>query len=173
MKSEPKIIFNEYLNGVNFKEALGAKGLCEQTKINERFYVGDQWYGAKCGNDRPLVRYNVIKRIGDYKISQIVSAPVAVKFSANGVATDLHTKNNINLKKAELSQNKISEFTGDIEAEEINLIMSVLSDYRVSTAHRVGLDCLLATALKKAFISGTGIIYTYWDKGVNIGRYKL
>ena len=167
MKSEPKIIFNEYLNGVNFKEALGAKGLCEQTKINERFYVGDQWYGAKCGNDRPLVRYNVIKRIGDYKMSQIVSAPVTVKFSANGVATDLHTKSNINLKKAELSQNKISEFTGDIEAEEINLIMSVLSDYRASTAHRVGLDSLLATALKKAFISGTGIIYTYWDKGVN------
>ncbi len=167
MKSEPKIIYNEYLKGVNFKESLGAKGLYEQTRINERFYVGDQWYGAKCGNDRPLVRYNVIKRIGDYKMSQIVSAPVSVKFSANGISEDVQTKNSINLKKAELSKNKNTVFKDAVNADEINLIMSVLSDYRVSAAHRIGLDCLLVTALKKAFISGTGIVYTYWDKDAN------
>ncbi len=167
MKSEPKIIFNEYLKGVNFKESLGAKGLYEQTRINERFYVGDQWYGAKCGNDRPLVRYNIIKRIGDYKMSQIVSAPVSVKYSANGIAANMQTKNHINLKKTQLSQNKNEGFTGKLDSDEINLIMSVMDDYRASTAHRIGLDSLLVTALKKAFISGTGMIYTYWDKGVN------
>ena len=78
MNLEPKLIYKEYLSGVDFKAALGTKGLYEQSKINERFYVGDQWYGANCGNDRPLVRYNVIKRIGDYKISQIISSPVSL-----------------------------------------------------------------------------------------------
>lgn len=166
MKSEPKIIFNEYLKGVNFKESLGDKGLYEQNKINERFYVGDQWYGAKCGNDRPLVRYNVIKRIGDYKMSQIISTPVTVKYSANGVAQDMAGADNVRLKRTELSKGKTG-FKGNVTSDEINLIMSVLSDYHTLTANRIGLESLLASALKKAFISGTGIIYTYWDKWAN------
>ncbi|MBQ8202699.1 MAG: hypothetical protein IJZ75_00260 [Clostridia bacterium] len=166
MKSDPKTIFKEYLKGASFKETLGNKGLFEQTKINERFYVGDQWYGAKCGNDRPLVRYNVIKRIGDYKMSQIICAPISLKYSALGVASDAQSKNSVKLKKAELSKNKDISFSGGIGPDEINLIMSVMGDYRVSTANRIGLDSLMATALKKAFISGTGIIYTYWDNGV-------
>ena len=66
---EPELVFGEYESGRNFKAGLGRRGLYEQGKINERFYVGDQWHGAQCGNDRPLVRHNVIKRIGDYKMA--------------------------------------------------------------------------------------------------------
>ena len=62
MKLNPKEIFAEYEKGVQHKASLGKHGLFEQNKINERFFIGDQWYGAKCGNDRPLVRYNIIKR---------------------------------------------------------------------------------------------------------------
>jgi len=78
----PKQIFKQFEAGVSYKGDMGEKGLYEQSKRNERFYVGDQWHGAKCGSDRPLVRHNVIKRIGDYKQSFIVSAPVSVSFSA-------------------------------------------------------------------------------------------
>ena len=52
---EPEQIFEEYETGRTFKSGLGRKGLYEQGKINERFYIGDQWHGARCGNDRPLV----------------------------------------------------------------------------------------------------------------------
>ena len=165
MNLEPKLIYKEYLSGVDFKEALGTKGLYEQSKINERFYVGDQWYGANCGNDRPLVRYNVIKRIGDYKISQIISSPVSVKFSAGGFAA-ANKKSKESMERIKLLKGG-EGFKGQVNADELDLLMPVLEDYRNTVSHRVALDSLLVSALKKAFISGTGIIYTYWDKEVN------
>ena len=73
MTIKPNEIFEEYRRGVEYKATFGKRGMYEQNRINERFYIGDQWYGAKCGNDRPLVRHNVVKRIGDYKMSQILS----------------------------------------------------------------------------------------------------
>ena len=85
--NKPFEIYEEYRKAADFKSALGKRGLYEQNRINERFYIGDQWYGAKCGNDRPLVRHNIIKRIGDYKMSQILSAPLSVSFSAEGIPT--------------------------------------------------------------------------------------
>lgn len=63
----PEQVIREYESGVRFKAGLGTRGLYEQNRINERFYTGDQWAGARCGEDRPLVRYNLIKRIGEYK----------------------------------------------------------------------------------------------------------
>ena len=71
MNLKYKEIFAQYQAGVQHKASLGKRGMYEPNRINERFFIGDQWYGAKCGNDRPLVRHNIIKRIGDYKISQI------------------------------------------------------------------------------------------------------
>ena len=64
IKLESKAIFSEYEQGNNYKSSVGKLGIFEQTKMNERFFVGDQWYGAQCGNERPLVRQNIIKRIG-------------------------------------------------------------------------------------------------------------
>ncbi|MBQ3052301.1 MAG: hypothetical protein IJD55_01220 [Clostridia bacterium] len=163
MKNLPKIVFKEYLDGINFKIALGNKGLFEQNKINERFYIGDQWHGAKCGNDRPLVRHNVIKRIGDYKMSQVLNTPISVKFSADGVPTDFD--NNV--------YTEINDYnypTG-LEREDINLLMSVLGDYFNTTAERVNLDALKEKALKNAYITGSSVLYTYWDSSVPTGLF--
>ena len=100
MKLQPNEIYEEYQRGVQHKASLGKHGLFEQNKINERFFIGDQWHGARCGNDRPLVRINVIKRIGDYKMSQILSSPITVDFSVEGVPKQneaaLNDNDNIN-----------------------------------------------------------------------------
>lgn len=149
--NRPFEIFEEYRKAADFKAALGKRGLYEQNRINERFYIGDQWYGAKCGNDRPLVRHNIIKRIGDYKMSQILSAPISVSFSAEGIPT--------------------AENTEDERTAEINNTMSALSDYYSVTAERVGLTSLYATALRNAYIGGTGVLYTYWNGDIKTGLY--
>lgn len=149
--NKPFEIYEEYRKAADFKSALGKRGLYEQNRINERFYIGDQWYGAKCGNDRPLVRHNIIKRIGDYKMSQILSAPLSVSFSAEGIPTVDNSKNSRN--------------------DEINTAMSALSDYYSVTAERVGLTSLYATALRNAYIGGTGILYTYWNGDIKTGLY--
>ena len=81
----PEQVQAEYRQATDYKRQLGDRGLYEQNRINERFYSGDQWHGANCGDSRPLVRYNVIKRIGDYKMAVIGAQPLAVRFSAEGV----------------------------------------------------------------------------------------
>ena len=85
IKTEPKAISREYKAGAEFKSSVGERGIFEQTKRNERFYIGDQWHGAKCGNERPLVRRNIIKRIGEYKMSVVTASPLAVNYSADGI----------------------------------------------------------------------------------------
>jgi hypothetical protein len=68
VKKKPNEIFEEYEQGMDYKASLGNRGIADQSKMNERFYVGDQWHGVQAGNSRPLVRRNIIKRIGEYKI---------------------------------------------------------------------------------------------------------
>ena len=54
---QPEQVQEEYRIGTDYKRQLGDRGLYEQNRINERFYSGDQWHGANCGDSRPLVRY--------------------------------------------------------------------------------------------------------------------
>lgn len=150
--NKPFEIYEEYRKAADFKSALGKRGLYEQNRINERFYIGDQWYGAKCGNDRPLVRHNIIKRIGDYKMSQILNAPLSVSFSAEGIPTVANEN--------------------DKRAKEINIAMSALSDYYSVTAERVGITSLYAAVLRNAYIGGTGVLYTYWNGDIKTGLYS-
>ncbi len=172
MKLNPTDIFNEYKNALQFKSTLGDKGLYEQARINERFYAGDQWYGAKCGNDRPLVRHNIIKRIGDFKMSQIVGAPISVSYSADGIPNIDTSSRDIKRLRQKMATDSSFAFSGKVGADEINVVMSALSDYRKLTAERVGLDSLCMKALKKAYISGSSVLYTYWDSTVSTGLYS-
>lgn len=170
---EPSKIFDEYQKGINFKNSIGDRGLFEQNKVNERFYSGDQWHGAKCGNDRPLVRYNVIKRIGDYKIATIGAAPVAVNYSAEGVPNTLELREQSKKIKSTESAQKINEYFNQNtpSAEEINLVMSALCDYQKVTSERLKFDMIRTDALRNAYIDGEGIIYTYWNGDIKTGLY--
>lgn len=160
----PVAIFDEYKKGINFKSQIGNKGLFEQTDINERFYAGDQWYGANCGNKRPLVRHNVIKRIGEYKLSQILDFTPEIKYGVDGISRPV-SKSKTGLKK------RMSGFryVGTAGNDEINALTDALDKYALVTAKRTGLKNLCAKALKDAYISGTGIIYTYWDSNLQTG----
>ncbi|MEE1075238.1 MAG: hypothetical protein U0K93_07145, partial [Acutalibacteraceae bacterium] len=160
MNNKPLEIFEEYRKGSNFKASIGSKGLYEHSKINERFFIGDQWYGAKCGNDRPLVRHNIIKRIGNYKMSQVLNTPIALTFSADGFPTQ---KTDI-LKTPDLK-------TANPTTEEISYMMSVFKDYYKSTAERVRLNDLNERVLRSSYISGSSVLYTYWDSSVSTGLY--
>ncbi len=144
MTLQPKQIFEEYREGVQYKSSLGKRGMYEQNRINERFYIGDQWHGAKCGNDRPLVRHNIIKRIGDYKMSQVLNNPLAVNFSAEGVPTN----------------NK-----------EISFLTDAFSKYFSVTEERLNFGALQETVLRNSYITGMGVLYTFWDSSVQTGLY--
>lgn len=175
----PEQVWEEYTAGVRFKSGLGNRGLYDQNKMNERFFIGDQWHGANCGNDRPLVRHNVIKRIGDYKLAVVGSNPIAINYSADGVPNTLALKDQIQpLRQAlaggdEQAQAQLSQMASmPIPAdEEINLVMSALSDYFRVTAERVKFDDIKEQALRNAYIAGTGVVYTWWDDRICTGLY--
>ncbi len=167
--NSPEQIFSQYEKARAYKSSIGDKGIYEQTKINERFFAGDQWYGAKCGNERPLVRHNLIKRIGDYKMSVLVSSDAQVVFSAEGIPNTVRAGKKIAELKSRLALG--DSITTDTAEDEIALVISALNDYRRVSAERLKFSELCASALRNAYISGTGIIYTYWDSEIQTGLY--
>ena len=159
----PDGIWGEYEAGIKFKSGLGKRGLYEQGRINERFFIGDQWHGARCGNNRPLVRHNLIKRIGEYKMALICKNQVAVNFSADGVADTLSIREKILPLRAKLANGGkkagfgFSEIAGRRCRKSRNRpVMDALLITRV-TAERVKFESLKEQALRNAYISGTGI----------------
>lgn len=168
----PTQIFSDYHIGQNFKMTLGKHGLFDQSKINERFFVGDQWYGANCGNDRPLVRHNVIKRIGEYKMSVIGSSPVTVNYTSDGVPNTVGLKQQEEQQRQQLANGQVTiNPTAPVDDAEIGIMTSALSDYFSVTAERLKWNILTEQALRNAYISGTGLIYTYWDPDIKTGLY--
>ena len=164
MQTNVTAVFDEYEKAKKQKQALGDKGLYEQTKINARFYSGNQWYGANCGNDRPLVRHNIIKRIGDFKMSQILSCGHEVTFFAGGVPVPSEQKA---LRAA--VEGKDFAFSGETGDGEISAVCRAMSAYFGQCAKRLGLDSLAADVLKRAYIGGCGVLYTYFDGEADTG----
>lgn len=162
-------IFEEYNKAKRYKEALGEKGLYEQGKINARFYSGNQWYGANCGNDRPLVRHNIIKRIGDFKISQTLADQYKVSFFAQGVPSDTADTKTYDELKEKIKKDKSFTFSGEVTDGEITAATSALSDYYELTSRRVDLESLSLKVLRSAYISGSGVLYTYFDGEADAG----
>lgn len=165
----PKEIFAEYTNGNDYKANIGDKGIFEQSKVNERFYIGDHWYGVNSGNTRPLVRRNLIKRIADYKISSITAAPVAVNYSADGIPDNAGLKEQAEQYRADIKAG--AEFIGATDEAEISVITAIMSDYFRTTAERVKFDIKKEVALRNAYISGSAIAYTFWDGSIKTGLY--
>lgn len=165
-------IEKEYNAGIAYKTSMhDGRGMYEQNRINERFYVGDQWHGAQCGNERPLVRHNIIKRIGDYKMAVVGASSLAVSYSAAGVPLTVKEKEKIEDTHVQLSGGETVNALQLSNNEKINLIMDGLSNYFRVTAERVKFDDLKTEVLKNAYVRGTGVLYTYWDKSVHTGMY--
>ncbi len=168
IKLSPKSIWAEYEAGQAYKNSIGDKGIHDQSRINERFFVGDQWHGVSAGNEKPLTRRNIIKRIGEYKMATIGSAPIAVNYTAEGVP-DTVDINQSDLIRSQMLNGKAIE--GNVTDAEISVVMNALTDYFKITAERLKYDDKKDQMLKNAYISGTGILYTYWDSNVRTGLY--
>lgn len=164
-KITPAQIGQEYARGVRYKQGIGRHGMLRQNEINERFYLGDQWHGAGCGEDRPLVRQNIIKRIADYKMAVVGSDPLAVTFSAEGVPQTEQSRREIEAWRA-------GDAKDDCDREtQVSRIACALSDHFAATAERLKFDDLKQQVLQDAYITGTGILYTYWDDRLDTGLF--
>ncbi len=167
--TSPVGITAEYEKGAEFKAGIGKHGIFEQSKRNERFFIGDQWYGCKAGNDRPLIRENIIKRIGDYKLATISAPPIAVNYSAEGVPSTADIqKQSLEMRNELIAGNVPQNAADDIE---VSAVTSAMSDYFRTTAERLKFDNKKEQLLRNAYISGTGVLFTYWEDRIETGLY--
>ncbi len=166
----PAQVQQEYRQGMEYKQSLGSHGMFEQSRINERFYSGDQWYGVNCGDSRPLVRHNIIKRIGDYKMAVVGAAPLSVRFSAEGVANTPAIQQEIGQYRDALRLGLPAQ-EPSTPAVQAQSVASALTDYFLTTGRRLKLDSLKQRVLRNAYIAGTGVLYTYWDDSICTGQY--
>lgn len=158
-------IQREYADGVRYKQGRGKHGMQLQNEINERFYIGDQWHGAGCGEERPLVRQNVIKRIADYKMSVVGADPIAVTFTAEGVPETVEMRRGI-------ADWRAGTATADCDTETaLCRTAAALSDHFACTAERLKFDDLKQRVMLDAYVTGTGILYTYWDDRLKTGLF--
>ena len=138
IKLKAEQIWSEYEAGQQYKNSIGDKGIHDQARINERFFVGDQWHGVNAGNEKPLTRRNIIKRIGEYKMATIGSAPIAVNYSAEGVSDTSDIEDNKTKVREQLMGGEVPK--GSASDAEVSVVMSALTNYFKITAERLKYD---------------------------------
>ena len=153
-------IFSQHEKSVDYKNSFGKKGLFEQTKLNRYFYSGDQWRGAKVGDNKPLVKYN-IKRIGEYKIAVIGGDNVKISFLPVGIGTQIKTGNDENMS---YNDKKVTN-------SEVVAAAKAVSNYLNTYFKKIHFENTVCKALKNAYISGCGVVYTYWDPSEKTGFF--
>lgn len=162
----PKEIVKQYENARLIKQSIGDKGLYQQNVLNRRFFTGDQWYGANLGADKPLVRHNIIKRIGEYKMGDLITKSSKIEFSAEGVSSTLCEKEATRLLKETAATGSLS-FEKTADKNEIRLLSDALSHYFAVTKSKLHFDGMQSDILRNSYITGTGVLYTYWDNASN------
>ena len=74
IKKKPEEIYAEYVDGTSFNAGME---LYSNVKKNQRFFMGDQWYGVNAPDMTKPV-FNIIKRVVSYFIAMLVSDDVGV-----------------------------------------------------------------------------------------------
>ncbi len=169
---EASQVFQEYKDARSYKNGIGTNGLYEQAKKNERFMLGDQWNGADIG-DIPKVVMNVIKQIGDFKVSNIISNPITAIYEFDGVPTHLEAQRTPDI--AQLTQTmqgvmKPAEEEIPFEAE-INAVSTALTSHFRSIWERCKMDKLNQTGVRKAYVHCAYVLYSYFNPHLKTGLY--
>lgn len=112
---------------------------------NERFDRGKQWQGVQ-SNGLPTPVFNIIKRIRQFKVSSVLSSPIKMQYSAEGVGDE------------DPSQEGVREFA------------KLLSQFSETTWERLKQDSMNSDGLKDAYISGDLVSYFYWDDTIQTGQ---
>lgn len=129
--------WKQYEEGRSYKNAIG---LYNRVDENERFFRGDQWRGVDAGG-LPTPVFNLIKRIGSYLVSAVLSYKLSVHY------TDL------GLPFAEEGEGS------RLRGETLELLNRVTA-YRWK---KTRMDQVLRQALYDALLSGDGVFYCYFD----------
>ncbi len=144
MKKLKTKAWRQYEEGLEYKRKIG---LFETVRQNERFYRGNQWYGAE-NTDLPKPVFNIIRRIIDYLVCTVSSGDISLSY------------NDENLP-----------FVRDpAEAAAIGWAVGAMTKNAAYRWERAKLDRKLYSLLSDAAISGDGVLFCWWDPSASAGR---
>ncbi len=129
--------WKQYEEGRAYKRTIG---LYRRVDENERFYRGDQWRGVDAGG-LPTPVFNLIKRIGSYLVSAVLSYKLTIRYTDMGIPY---------ADPSDLTRRRQKTL------EELNRITAC-------RWKQSGMDLILRQALYDAVLSGDGIFYSYFD----------
>lgn len=81
-------IVKRYEKGYSFNQQIG---LYDQVKVNEDFFIGNQWEGVQ-NNGLPTPTYNMFKRVINFQVSTITSDNMAIQVSGMPSTSGYTTK---------------------------------------------------------------------------------
>lgn len=132
-----------YQRGLDYKRRINLLATVDKCS---RFYEDRQWEGVK-SNGLPTPQHNVVARITDYKVSQVMDNQLKMNFSVDGIDEETEDEAETTL----------------IETAEI------LSAYSETTWERVKMDSMNEDGLLDAALSGDMCSFWYWNPDINAG----
>ena len=135
-KLTPGDIYDEYQKGVSYNYSID---LYDQVRKNENFFIGNQWDGVDAPDlDKPV--FNVIKRVCNMFISQIVSDDITASSST---------------------------FTNKAVSEDAMAVIGRELERAIEYSHAKQKN---REVLRNACVDGDGCVYVYFDADAKTGQ---
>lgn len=154
MAKDTTATWNKYKKGLDYHARIK---LVPTINKCERFYAGDQWAGLQGCENLPTPVINVLKRVINHKISQVMSNALKMQFR-------LSPKDMINIdpmmppemqEQAKIEHQKQLEKQGEM----FNLLAEAKWE-------KLKMDTMLEKVLKDGAIKGSGCLYFPWDETI-------
>ncbi len=139
--------WDKYQYGMEYQSKIS---LLPKIDKNERFYSGDHWRGIKA-NKLPTPILNVTKRIIDWKVAQVMSDLLKMRFTAEGV----------------------SDVAEDEQSVLYREIAKLFSEYSETLWENLKMDSMNEKGLLKSAIGCSMVSYWYWYDKIDNGDGQM
>lgn len=134
-------IIRRYEKGYNFNQQIG---LYDQVKVNEDFFIGNQWVGVQ-NNGLPTPTYNMFKRVINFQVSTITSENMAIR--VEGMPS-----------------------TSGFTQKELDQVCQIINHQIAAIMERNKIVAKNREFLRNAAVTGDGCMHFYFDPTVENGQ---
>lgn len=134
-------VLKKYEKGYNFNQAIG---LYDTVKVNEDFFIGNQWEGVQ-SNGLPTPTYNMFKRVINFQVSNITSDSMSIQASAMPSTSPYSSK-------------ELDDICQTVNQQ----ISAIMERNKIISKNR--------ELLRNAAVTGDGCMHFYFDPTVDNGQ---
>lgn len=134
-------ILKKFENGYNFNQQIG---LYDKVKVNEDFFIGNQWEGVE-SNGLPTPTYNMFKRVINFQVSTITSDNMAIQV---------------------VGMPSVSIYT----AKQLEKICEIINHQIAAIMERNKIVAKNREFLRNAAVTGDGCMHFYFDPTIENGQ---